>query len=167
MLGALALALMVSVVTPNLAWANVTRVFLLVGQFDNGTLLDGEVTIDITAGVFTAIDATAGTFDFTSVDGQVPPNGMFSYAAANSAHLFVQIDVASLVGYDGGAIAKGTRLDDLRTHPVTVTYLTRGVPVDPRPIPELSTWAMMLLGFAGLGSYAAFRTSNKNIAATV
>jgi hypothetical protein len=33
-------------------------------------------------------------------------------------------------------------------------------------VPEASTWAMMLLGFAGLG-YAAFRISNKNVAATV
>jgi hypothetical protein len=31
-------------------------------------------------------------------------------------------------------------------------------------VPEPSTWAMMLLGFAGLG-YAAFRRSNRNLAA--
>ena len=31
-------------------------------------------------------------------------------------------------------------------------------------VPEPSTWAMMLLGFAGLG-YAAFRRSNRNLPA--
>ena len=36
----------------------------------------------------------------------------------------------------------------------------------PEAVPEPSTWVMMLLGVAGLG-YAAYRTSNKNVAATV
>jgi hypothetical protein len=92
-----------------------------------------------------------------------------SAAALNSAHLFLIFDVASLVGYDGGALSTETRVDNLLNDPVTSTSLTSGsaTAVGPPAVPELSTWAMMLVGFAGLGSYAAFRTSNKNIAARV
>jgi hypothetical protein len=40
---------------------------------------------------------------------------------------------------------------------VTLTYdFTSATMHISRPVPELSTWAMMLLGFAGLG-YAGYR----------
>jgi hypothetical protein len=48
MLGALALAIMVSVITPNPGWA-LTTVFDVSGNFDDGTTLTGSVTIDVTA----------------------------------------------------------------------------------------------------------------------
>ena len=51
-----------------------------------------------------------------------------------------------------GMLASGTHAEDL------------ALSVSTTPVPEPSTWAMMLAGFAGLG-FAAYRSSRKTQAA--
>jgi hypothetical protein len=46
---------------------------------------------------------------------------------------------------------------------VDADSLTINIVASPPPVPEPSTWAMMLIGFAGLG-YAGYRTSRKSAA---
>jgi hypothetical protein len=173
MLGAVALALMISVVVPSSTWANVTRVFDLSGIFGDGNALTGDVTMDVTVGDATAIDVTADSFPFSSIGSQSSQGAtytIFSVNASNQAHLTLVFPVASLVGYNGGALSTNTHLDDLLNIPATATYLMSGSATlvsSSGSVPELSTWAMMLLGFAGLGGYAAFRTSNKKVASAV
>jgi hypothetical protein len=54
-----------------------------------------------------------------------------------------------------------------RNAPLNGPLLANGIMIDPQipglPVPEPSTWAMMLLGFAGLG-LAGYRTSRRNAA---
>jgi hypothetical protein len=169
MLGALALALTVGVAAPSPAWADVTTVFGVSGDFYDGTMLTGNVTIDVTAGDATAIDVTDGSFHFGSILEQFSESGLYIIGSAtsrNSAHLFLTFPVESLIGYDGGALSTETRVDDLLNDSSTSLASGSATAVKTPAVPELSTWAIMLLGFAGLG-YVAFRTSNKNVAATV
>jgi hypothetical protein len=56
------------------------------------------------------------------------------------------------------AFATDTTPDDFHGAVIDHIALTETPPVT--PVPELSTWAMLALGFAGLG-YAAFRRSRR------
>jgi PEP-CTERM motif len=49
---------------------------------------------------------------------------------------------------------------DVMLSSVTVSNITVGDSPSPTSVPEPSTWAMMLLGFAG-GGFAGYRTSRK------
>ncbi len=52
---------------------------------------------------------------------------------------------------------------DVTLSSVTVSSVTLSEPLSPTSVPEPSTWAMLLLGFAGLG-FAGYRTSRKSFA---
>jgi hypothetical protein len=163
MLGAVTLALTVGVVTPSPAWADVTTVFDVSGEFDNGATLAGDVTIDVTAGDATAIDLTEGSSHFGKIAAQFSQGGLYFVAGSpspSSTRLILTFPVASLVGYGGGALSTETRVDDFLNGTSTFLIISSVKPAKTAAVPELSTWAMMLLGFAGLG-YAASRTSNK------
>jgi hypothetical protein len=159
MFGAVALGLTVGVVAPSPAWADVITVFDVSGEFDNGAALTGDVTIDVTAGDATAIDLTADSFHFGKIAVQFSQDGLYFVAGSpspSSTRLVLAFPVASLVGYGGGALSTQTRVDDFLNGTATSLIISSVKPAKTAAVPELSTWAMMLLGFTGLG-YAGYR----------
>jgi hypothetical protein len=105
--------------------------------FVPGQLTDLLVTRD-TSGTFTV--AVNGTTAFSFVDS----TGLATLSGPNNAIYFFMDDFQSLTNYPNSPEA-GTGFVDS----ITVTTPTPAVP-------ELSTWAMMILGFAGLG-FLAYR----------
>jgi hypothetical protein len=97
-------------------------------------------------------------------------------SAGNINSFSITVDGYTLTGSDlvamYGAHGNGSHTDPLANQWVTITGLGSFTTVDftstrnafefslGSPVPEPSTWAMMALGFAGLG-YAAFRRNTK------
>jgi hypothetical protein len=164
------LAILAPLAAPGSARAHVIDVFDLTGAFDNGSALSGTVTIDITTGQATAIDAVADGFGINEIDTQFPES--FGYVVGtspssnNSAHFFLTFADVDLTGYSGGALSTETRVDDFITDPTTSTFLTSGsATLASTSVPEPSTWALMIVGFAGVGFFAV-RRAGKAAAAT-
>ena len=127
--------------------------------------LDGSVTIDDTlsgGAAFVGINYTTGSRVWTLADidraaSRVAYNGDGSfqyfvlYFVSNTTPPHNYIDTYNTVGvYDGSdAIA-----------------CNNCVVITSPPVPEPSTWAMMLLGFAALG-YAGFRAGRARLSAPV
>jgi hypothetical protein len=74
--------------------------------------------------------------------------------------LFSTPEPGSLVGYTGGPLSTQTNLFEFESGTATLVSgsLTKGIGVV--PVPEPSTWAMMLLGFAGLG-FVGYRQTTR------
>jgi hypothetical protein len=105
--------------------------------------------------------------------------GSIDGTAQNTNSFSVTIDNYTLTGADLialGASGNGSQTDPLANQLVTITGLGPfttatfsstanafefSLPVVSPGVPEPSTWAMMMVGFAGLG-YAAFRRSSKS-----
>ncbi|HEY5204953.1 MAG TPA: hypothetical protein VIJ63_10175, partial [Roseiarcus sp.] len=99
-----ALLLLAAFAAPSSARADVTEVFNLFGEFDNGSTLSGTVTIDVTNGSATAIDAAADSFVFKDITNQGPQFTEYVVRAAsagNAAQLYLAFGVGSLLGYGG------------------------------------------------------------------
>ena len=101
------LVLLAALAAPTSAWADVTEVFNLFGEFDNHAALSGTVTIDITNGSAAAIDAVAGGFGFKTITGQASQGADYLVSAESSdtAQLSLLFSVGSLVGYGGGSLS--------------------------------------------------------------
>jgi hypothetical protein len=113
-----------------------------------------------------------------SIDGDVCTSGSSSCGNLNSISITMNggytLTGAELIGMDGveGEGLQGNSADNQLVtiaglSPFTsVTFATteNAFEFSILPVPEPSTWAMMLLGFAGLG-YAAFRRNSKGQAA--
>jgi hypothetical protein len=106
-----------------------------------------------------------------SIDANVP----FTPSGGNINDLSITVDGYTLTGLDLmtlGAHGTGSQTDPLANQLVTITGLAPFTEVEfhttrnafefslGTPVPEPATWAMMALGFAGLG-YAAFRRNSK------
>jgi hypothetical protein len=139
------------------ARADVSELFDLLGTFDNGSSLSGTVTIDVTSGSATAIDAIADGFGFKNILTQSQDGGTYVVAAPASgaaAHLFLVLSVGSLVDYGGGSLSRFTRVDDDRGPGIT-TFITSGSATKiGSAVPEPSSWALMIVGFVGVGLFA-------------
>ena len=111
------------------ARAEVTELFDLLGAFDNGSTLSSTVTIDVTSGSATAIDAAADGFAFKKIISQSADGPIYlvfgAPATGAAAHLFLSFSVGSLVDYGGGSLSRFTRVDD-DIGPGSTTYLTSG-----------------------------------------
>ncbi len=106
------LLLLAALAAPGSARADVTEVFNLFGEFDNGSTLSGTLTVDTTAGSATAIDAFADGFEFKTITGQ---SSGLEYTvnadtAGNAAQLSLVFGVHSLVGYGGSSLSPDTHL---------------------------------------------------------
>jgi PEP-CTERM motif len=161
---------MVAVAAPGSARADVIDVFTLIGAFDNGSTLSGSVTVDITIGEARALDALADGSTFDDINTQFSDGTNYILAATPSGvvspHLFLGFTIADLVGYTGGPLSTGSRVDDLTGG--GATRLTSGSAVfASSTVPEPSTWALMILGFAGVGVFAVRRAGKTTAAATV
>ena len=157
-----ALVLLAGLAAPISARADVIEVFNLFGEFDNSSVLSGTVTIDTTAGSATAIDAAVNGFEFKTITGQ---SSGLEYTidadtAGNAAQLSLVFGVHSLVGYGGSSLSPDTTLNG-------VSLKGGGAnPAESSPVPEPSTWALLIVGFAGVGAFAIRRAGKANVAAT-
>jgi hypothetical protein len=157
------LALLAALAGPSSARADVTEVFNLFGEFDNDSALSGTVTIDVTNGSATAIDAAAGGFDFENIATQASQGAEYlvgAEASGDAAQLSLVFSVGSLVGYDGSSLSPDTRIGS--------TIFLKGGDANPAelsPVPERSSWVLLIVGFAGLGLLAVQRAGRATAAA--
>jgi hypothetical protein len=156
------LVLLAALAAPGSARADVTEVFNLFGEFENGSTLSGTVTVDTTAGSATAIDATADGFEFKTITGQ---SSGLEYTvnadtAGNAAQLSLVFGVHSLVGYGGSSLSPDTTLNGMSLKGGGAN------PAESSPVPEPSSWVMMIVGFAGIGFFAVRRAGKATAATT-
>ena len=142
----------------------------IVGTFNDSSNTPGGDTqgfLDVN-GVFTTIDIPGAVrVDPLSINDAGQIVGLFEdsqghdqgFLDVNGAFTIINVpgsiyttltginDAGQIVGFDIGPVT-------------TQGFLATPGPNDPTSVPESSTWAMMLLGFAGLG-YAAFRRAGK------
>ena len=128
------LALLAALAGPGSARADVTEVFNLFGEFDNSSVLSGTVTIDVTNGSATAIDASASGFEFKTITSQGPQFTEYVVRAASAGNvdqLYLAFGVASLLGYGGSSLSPDTQING-------ATFLKGGGanPVNQCPFPN-------------------------------
>lgn len=164
------LAILAPLAAPGSARADVIDVFDLTGAFDNGSTLSGTITIDITTGLATALDAVADGFGIDDIVTQFSQSGEYTVGAGpsgnNDAHFFLTFAIADLIGYSGGARSTNARLEDLTMDPPETTFLTSGSATLVQGVPEPSTWGLMIIGFAGVGFFAVRRAGKATAATT-
>jgi hypothetical protein len=147
------LVFLAALAAPSPARADVTEVFNLFGEFDNSSTLSGTVTIDVTNGSATAIDAAADSFVFNTITNQGPQLTEYVVRAAsagNADQLYLAFGVGSLLGYGGSALSPDTQING-------AVFLKGGGanPSESSPVPEPSSWVLMIMGFAGVSLFAA------------
>ena len=148
---------------PGSARADVIKVFNLFGEFDNSSVLSGTVTIDVTNGSATAIDASASGFEFKTITSQGPQLTEYIVHAASAGdtdHLYLAFGVGSLLGYGGSSLSPDTQING-------ATFLKGGGanPAESSPVPEPSSWALLIVGFIGVGFFAVRRAGQATAAA--
>jgi hypothetical protein len=159
------LVLLATLAAPSSARADVTEVFNLFGEFDNGSTLSGTVTIDVTNGSATAIDAAADSFVFTNITSQGPQFTEYvvrAGSAGNADQLYLAFGVGSLLGYGGSSLSPDTQING-------AVFLKGGGanPNESSPAPEPSTWALIIVGFTGVGFFAARRAGRATAATAI
>jgi len=147
--------------------------FAVRGTLADGGVLSGLITIDTTVGQATAINVFADGFFMKEIVTQPSQDNQFNLVAT-SGDGKAQVSLAfgiSLIGWTYGALDLATRFDDFAADPATHTFLLIGV-VQPfsgttaaPSAPEPSTWALTIVGFAGVGFFAV-RRAGKSTAAT-
>jgi hypothetical protein len=141
--------------------------FDLSGAFAVGTL-GGTIDIDVVTGTVTSADvkvlgtSPAAKGPLTTIDNVVPypPSDHLLYISLSDGTsstadvLVLYLPTSTLVGYTGGSVCSTTYSCSLGAQ----TYLELGgappfqfLASGSMSVPEPSTWAMLLLGFAGLG----------------
>jgi hypothetical protein len=159
------LCLALGFVMPNGASADVVYDFALVnGTYSPSGTIAGTLTVDATTGTVTSLNlTTAGTYnyDFTLITKQFDNFGLwvvttldttsfahFDFVLDNEASLFAGQSTPIYSGAGGGTIYP-TGCSDMSCsvgQPVGGTFVNA--------VPEPSTWAMMILGFVGVGCMA-------------
>jgi PEP-CTERM motif len=121
----------------------------------------GTLDVNVTNGRVPGIDITfpgLDPFDSVFLSGMNPGAIVQATNAPSLGQVLILTFTGSLVGFTGGTITgQAVTTSDLG---VTLFVVNPGGSISITPVPEPSTWAMMLLGFAGLG-YAGWRGSRK------
>jgi hypothetical protein len=148
------LALLAASAAPSSARADITEVFNLFGEFENASTLSGTVTIDVTKGSATAIDAAADGFEFKSITTQGPQFSEYVVRAVTAGaadQLYLAFGVGSLLGYGGSSLSPDTNINGISLKGGGAN------PSESSPVPEPSSWALLIVGFLGVGVFAARR----------
>jgi PEP-CTERM motif len=108
-------------------------------------------------------DGDADGFEFKTITGQ--SSDSFEYTvnadtAGNAAQLSLVLGVHSLVGYGGSSLSPDTTLNGISLKGGGAN------PSESSPVPEPSIWALMLVGFAGVGFFAVRRAGKATAATT-
>jgi hypothetical protein len=174
-LGALAMALALSAAPVR---ADVIKIFEANGVFEDGVKLGGTLTIDVTTGDVTAANLLLGepiSAAVTEPGETGGTSGGFAqpFSSLGPGNPFPVITLLfttpSLVGYSGGPLVSLAMLQG----GFASTYVPGGdtfalasgtLTPDTLTVPEPSTWALMLMGFTGLG-FAGYRASRRTAAA--
>ena len=130
-----------------------------------GLTFDSAVASSIGFDFAAFVDPATGAFIFQSNDQGLAVIA-FAGTDINAATTFLSITVDNPVGGsvadEFNALNQGTAFAGFPT----AGFWTATFPAMGPPVPEPSTWAMMLIGFAGLG-FAGYRASRRTAAATV
>lgn len=126
---------------------------------------------DLISGALTANETSPGVYDVVSISGTFDGNtitGLSSYASADNELFY---PVQPYVDFQGISFST-TSLGDInlfsnsgyfevKSSVDSVGYSSSGTPItlSVAPVPEASTWAMMIIGFLGLGFIAYGRSS--------
>jgi hypothetical protein len=129
----------------------------------------GTLGMDVALGALLTVDITfpglSGPFNTLGPQNSAPPNGWTFTAGNGFDDLTLDFTTTptpgSLVGFAGGTIT-GLQVDERVTMNGTLLLYTVQSGGSITAVPEPATWAMMLLGFAGLGF--AFRRSRRKAA---
>jgi len=161
------------------ARANVVD-FQVSGAFNNLGAYSGTLSIDMTSGEITAANIIVPGYEFNGAIFQLPNYQAIpaTYAIAvyqPASDIYIQLAFTtpgspsgSLTGFTGGSIFEEDVFSDstgekdgryLVDHGV-ITGCVGTVSAIAPAVPEPSTWAMMLLGFAGVG-FIAYRRKSK------
>ena len=174
-LGSAALALGISTVAlwPEMASANIVFDFSGLCDFPNSgcptasdtatgvlTLTDGYVYgTEITSAVFVSFSYTSNlTFAPIASDNLRTVFGILNSDGSSGGNFAVQAISGRFL-----AFAQTWAAEDDSQQNANAGFTFGFTNVTPPPVPEPSTWAMMLIGFAGLG-YAGHRASRKSAA---
>jgi len=153
--------------------------------FANGTAVFPTNALDIHPGLNTDViikftAPTAGTYAYSGlfeIDDFVAPNGIIGKIYHNSSQIYLQAlnGPAATTLQPGGAIyfsgseilAAGDTLSFAANNAGNYLFDSTGFAVTINSaVPEPSTWAMMILGFAGVGFMAYRRKSKPALMAT-
>ena len=162
------IAILWAVVASGAARADVIDVFDLAGSFEGGGSLSGAVSIDVTTGLAIGINAVADGFVIDKLTDQFDASLFSGYLVEGSTSdgayfLSLVFGVDNLTGYAGGGLSTYTRIADTNLLAAgfeeflgdggTATLASSYVLSAPEP----STWALMIVGFAGVGFLAVHR----------
>jgi hypothetical protein len=138
--------------------------------FDDGGVATGTFSTDSTTGYITSFDITttmgsalngyvydaATSFYFGS---EISDNSFLLYSGGGTGYIYSQfVDPLTSGGVDPMFVSLEDSYGAWRT-------VTGGEAIGVAAVPEPSTWAMMLAGFAGLG-YVGFRARRTAVAAS-
>jgi PEP-CTERM motif len=122
----------------------------------------GSFVFDATSRQVTAANLTTSSFGDFTLDGQFLPDGNLEVFLINASFLFTLVlDTPSTL-----ALGQTTVVDPLASIASLGSNTLDAIHFDgafTTGVPEPSTWAMMILGFAGIG-FTAYRKRRKDTA---
>jgi hypothetical protein len=164
--------------------------FTAAGMFSDGTTLTGTMSVDVSGvgcvgGSAGCPDTVAPSFSISTHPGETFILGAnpgfvglftdslplisspFCCGDLSMQILFQTPDAGDLNGYAGGLITGGQTVVDCGTNGTCNLDSGLSGSFIPAAVPEPSTWAMLLLGFAGIGLVAYRRKTKASSAARV
>ncbi len=151
----------------NDARADIIYNYNLNGAYDGGTLI-GTFSVDATTDSLVAFDLHSSNFgEYTFANVTLVGETAFAYTVLvngnaplfENLHLNIDTKAKILAGLDATISSPFSAFQDANNH-ANITRGFSGSVTIAAAVPEPSTWAMMILGFAGVG-FMAYRRKSK------